>query len=295
MAYFAVVVIALAVDIVRGHRFVFRSWPSFALQAVAAFLLVTIVATRTLTGWQRAGRRFVPTSILTSATLIGFAMAAGVLAGGFFPDAINYRRRAPEMFFRTLIALVPAAVAVYVVLRSSRGRRSSAASQPAAGQPTVTPSPQEAPLTGEARDAALGALDLLDKGEEALTRFHEQAISGRTITSADAERLWTAMDGPGFVAHLRKMPLSHAVREALLAASVAQTDAAYLIALARGAHIAVGHTAETAREFVTEVAARRGRPGADAEVLDGVARSEAKAHRDTAAGLLQATRFGPRT
>lgn len=295
MTCFAVVVIALAVDIVRGDRFVFRSWPSFALQAVAAFLLVTIVANRTLAGWQRAGRPFVPASISTSAGLIGLSMAAGVLAGGFFPDAVNYRRRAPEMFFRTVIALAPAAVAVYAVLRAAAGNRSSAASQPAAGQPPVTASPHEAPLTGEARDAAVSALDLLDRGAEALARFHEQAISGRTITSADAERLWTAMDGPGFVVHLRKMPPGHTVREALLAASVAQTDAAYLIAVARGAHIAVGHTAETAREFVTEVAARRGRPGADAEVLDGVARSEAKAHRDTAAGLLQATRFGPRT
>ena len=76
-------------------------------------------------------------------------------------------------------------------------------------------------------------------------------------------------------------------------AAVAQTDAVYLIALAHGAHSAMGHTAESARELIGEVATRRGRPGADAETLRAVSRSEAKAHRDIAAGLLWASRFSP--
>lgn len=282
VSFFAVVLIAVAVDVGLGNRLVFRSWTSFAVQAAAAFLLASLVAYRTLAGWQRTGSRFVPANVPASAVVIGGALGLGTLAGGFFPDAVNYQRRAPEMFLRSLTALVPAAIAVYAVLRVAAASRPRLVAAP--------PPLQESRLTSEARDAALSALDLLDRGDEALTRF-QHVVSGGAVTSADAERLWAAMDGPGFVAHLRRMPPEHAVREALLAASVAQTDAAYLMALARDAHVAMGHTVESARELVNEVATRRGRLGADAEALAGLARGEAKAHRDIAAGLLHASRF----
>jgi hypothetical protein len=54
------------------------------------------------------------------------------------------------------------------------------------------------------------------------------------------------------------------------------------------AHEAMGHTAESAREFIDRVATRRALPGADAETLRAMARSEAKVHRDIAADLLRA-------
>lgn len=292
LGYFAVIALALFVSIARADRATFRSWTSFALQAAGAFLVATIVARRTLTGWQQAGSRFVPANIASASVAIGAALGVGTLAGGFFPDALNYQRRAPEMFFRSVAAMVPAAIAVYVVLRSAAGSRSPAVSQPAAGIRQGS-APEPAPsLTGEARDAALGALDLLDRGEDALTRFRERLASGSAVTSGDADRMWAALDGPGYVALLRQLPPEHTVRHALLAASVAQTDAAYLIALARGAHDAMGHTAESAAEFVEEVAARRGVPGANAATLAEVARTEAKVHRDIAAGQLHASRFG---
>jgi hypothetical protein len=89
------------------------------------------------------------------------------------------------------------------------------------------------------------------------------------------------------------MPPQHAVTRALRDAAVAQTDAAYLTALARGAHDAVGHTAESAPAFIAEVAARRQLSGGSVEELLAFARGAAKHHRDIAADLLQATRFGP--
>jgi hypothetical protein len=152
--------------------------------------------------------------------------------------------------------------------------------------------PAEPPLSGDTRDAAISALEILDRGEEALTQFHQRLVSGTQIGAADAERLWEALDGPGYVARLRQMPPEHAITRALREAAVAQTDAAYLLALAHGAHSAMGHTAASARAFIDEVAARLGRPGADAETLCAAARRETKRHRDVAAGLLQASRFG---
>jgi hypothetical protein len=264
---------------VRGDQLTFRSWISFALQAGAAFLAAAIVARRTLARWQQAARPFVPANISSSAAIIGLALAVGTLAGGFFPDAIGYQRRAPEPFWRTVSALVPLAIAVYLVLRSPERNRPVAAAVP------------EPPLTGEVRDAAVHALEMLDRGEQALTEFHQHVASGRAISGADAEGLWAKLDGSGYVAYLRQMPPQHSITRALREAAVAQTDAAYLIALAHGAHEAMGHTAESAREFIGEVAARRGRPGADAETLGDVARRKSREHRDTAAGLLQASRF----
>jgi hypothetical protein len=281
IGYFAVVFVGLAVDMLRGDRLVFRSWASFAIQAAAAFLLAALVARRTLLRWQEAGSGFVPARISSSAVVIAAALGLGTLAGGFFPDAASYQRRAPEMFVRSVVALVPAAIAVYVVLRSA------ARSRPA-------PAPvQDPPLTGVARDAAIRALDVLNRGEEALSLFHQHAAAGRAISTADAERLWVALDGPGFVAHLRQLPPDHAVTKALREAGVAQTDAAYLIALASGAHGVIGHTAESARELVDEVAARRGRPEAGAAELAALSRTLTMEHRDLAAGLLHASRFGP--
>ena len=64
--------------------------------AAAAFLLATMVTRRTLASWQQSGRQFVPPSISSSAAMIGMTLAAGTLAGGFFPDAVSYQRRAPE-------------------------------------------------------------------------------------------------------------------------------------------------------------------------------------------------------
>lgn len=279
--YFAIVAVAVVIDMVRGDRLTFRSWASFAIQSAAAFLLATIVTRRTLASWQQADRQLVPASISLSAAVIGMALAAGTLAGGLFPDALSYQRRAPEPFFRTVSALVPAAIAGYLVLRSARRSRPVAARPP------------EPPLIGEARDAAVCALEILDRGEQALTEFHERAVSGVKITDADAERLWQRLDGPGYVARLRQMPTEHAITRALRAAAVAQTDAAYLIALAQGAHGAMGHTAESARRFLGEVATRRALPGADAKTLGAASRSETKVHRDIAADLLRATRFGP--
>ena len=108
--YFAVFGVALAVDFVRGDRLTFGSWIGFALQSAAAFLAATIVVRRALPGWQPA-------------VIIGLVLAIGTLAGGFFPDAIGYQRRAPEPFWRTISALVPAAIAVYLVLRFAPDKR----------------------------------------------------------------------------------------------------------------------------------------------------------------------------
>ena len=279
VTYFAIVALAVVIDLVRGDRLTFRSWASFALQSAAAFLLATIVTRRTLVSWQQAGRQWVPASISLSAAVVGMALAVGTLAGGLFPDAVSYRRRAPELFFRTVSAMVPLAIAGYLVLRS--------AERPVAARPP------EPPLTGEARDAAVRALEILDRGEQALTEFHERVVSGVGVSDADAERLWERLDGPGYVARLRQMPPEHAITRALRESAVAQTDAVYLIALAQGAHAAMGHTAESARDFIAEVATRRALPGADAETLRTVSRSEAKAHRDLAADLLRASRFTP--
>jgi hypothetical protein len=165
----------------------------------------------------------VPASISLSAAIIGMALAVGTLAGGLFPDAVSYRRRAPELLFRTVSALVPPAIAGYLMLRSAEGSRPVAARLP------------EPPLTGEARDAAVRALEILDRGEQALTEFHERVLSGVEISDADAERLWERLDGPGYVSRLRQMPPEHAITRALREAAVAQTDAVYLIALAHGA------------------------------------------------------------
>jgi hypothetical protein len=281
IGYFAIVAVAVVIELVRGDRLTFRSWTSFALQSAAAFLLATIVARRTLAGWQQAGHRVAPANITTSAAVIGMALAVGTLAGGFFPDAEGYRRRAPELFLRSVSALLPMAVAVYLVLRSAERNRPVEAPAP----------PKEPPLSADARDAALRALEMLDRGEQAITEFHQRVDSGMGVNRADAERLWEALDGTGYVARLRQMPPEDAITRALREAAVAQTDAAYLTGLGHGAHEAMGHTAESAREFIAEVAARRGRPGADAETLRLVASREARAHRDVAAGLLQASRF----
>lgn len=281
VCFFAVFAVAVAIDMVRDDRVTFRSWTSFALQSGAAFVLAVITTQRTLTSWQRAARPFVPASISSATVIIGVALAAGTLAGGFFPDAISYQRRAPEPFFRIVTALVPMAIAGYLVLRSTEKSTPVAA--------TAAPEPA---LSGEAREAAVRALELLDHGESAVTEFHQRMVSGIAVSVADAERLWAKLDGPGFVARLRQMPPEHAITKALREAAVAQTDAVYLIALAKGAHGPMGHTVESARDFINEVAARRGQPSADAEALGAVARSEVKVHRDIAAGLLQASRFG---
>ena len=177
LTYFAIVALALVIDVVRGDRLTFRSFTSFALQSAAAFLLATIVTRRTLVNWQQAGRHLVPASISLSAAVIGMALAVGTLAGGLFPDAVNYRRRAPELFFRTVSALLPPAIAGYLVLRSAERNRPVAARRP------------EPPLTGGARDAAVRALEILDRGEQALNEFHERVVSGVEISAADAERL----------------------------------------------------------------------------------------------------------
>jgi hypothetical protein len=280
VSYFAIVGVAVAIDLVRGDGLTFRSWAGFALQSAAAFLAAAIVARKTLAAWRRTAHPFVPANISASAAIIGVTLAAGTLAGGFFPDAVGYRRRAPELFLRTASALVPLAIAIYLVLRSADKR------QPA----VVTALPQQA-LTGEARDAAVRALEILDRGEQALAEFHQRVVSGRAISTADADELWARLDGSGYVLLLRQMPPEHAITSALREAAVAQTDAAYLIALAQGAHHAMGHTAESARDFIADVSARRGRSDADAETLAAVARREWKEHRNTAAGLLQASRF----
>lgn len=285
LCYFAVVLGALVADVVRDDRLTFRSWPSFAVQAAAAFLLATIVVGRMLAAWKKAGSRFVPVHIQAAALGIGAALGAGTLAGGFFPDALGYRRRAPEMFYRTVTALVPAAIAVYLALRSASSGQVVPHTAPAV--------PADPPLVGAARDAALRALDLLDRGEDALNAFEQRATSETGIASADAERLWAALDGSGYVGCLREMPPDHAVTNALREAAVAQTDAAYLMAFARGAHTVMGHTAETARGFTEEVAGRLGRPGADPETLARVARGIITQRRDAAAALLHATRFAP--
>jgi NAD/NADP transhydrogenase alpha subunit len=119
ISYFAIVAVAVLIDLVRGNRLTFVSWTSFALQSAAAFLLAAIVTQRTLARWQQAGRT-VPPNISAAAAVIGLALAAGTLAGGFFPDGVTYRRRAPELFLRTTSALVPMVVAVYLVLRSAQ-------------------------------------------------------------------------------------------------------------------------------------------------------------------------------
>jgi hypothetical protein len=281
IGYFAIVGVAVVIDLVLDAQLTFRSWRSFALQSAAALVLATIVTRRTLGKWQRSGHQFVPAGISSSAAIVGMTLAAGTLAGGFFPDAVGYQRRAPEPFLRTMSALVPAAIAVYLMLRSAgKGR-------PAAGPP------QEPPLLGEARDAAIGALEILDRGEQAISELRERLASGAVVSSADAARLWERLDGPGYVARLRQMPPEHAITRALREAAVAQTDAVYLIALGRGAHAAMGHTAESARELIAEVASRRGRPEADVETLEALSRSETRAQRDIAAGLLRASRFSP--
>ncbi len=279
--YFAIVGVAVVIDLMREDGLTFRSWASFAIQSGAAFFAAAFVARRTLAGWRQAARPFVPANVSSSAAIIGLALAVGTLAGGFFPDAIGYQRRAPEPFWRALSALVPLGIAVYLVLRS-----------PETNRPMVAAALPEPPLTGEARDAAVQALEILDRGEQALTEFHQRVASGKAISSADAEGLWARLDGHGYVARLRQMPPGHAITKALQDAVVAQTDAAYLIALAHGALDAIGHTQESARQFIGEVAARRGQPGADAETLGALARRESKRHRDSAAGLLQSSRFG---
>jgi hypothetical protein len=282
IGYFAMVALAVVTDLVRGDRLTFRSWTSFAIQSAAAFLLGTIVARRTLDSWKRSSRGVVPANITRSAAVIGMALAAGTLAGGFFPDAAGYRRRAPELFLRSMSALVPLAATVYLLLRPAERK-----------QPVAAAPPSEPPLTADARDAAVRALEMLDRGEQALTQFYERVAPGTTVSGADAERLWETLDGPGYVACLRQMPPEHGITRALRQAGVAQTDAVYLIALADGAHEAMGHTAESAREFIAEVAARRGRPGADAETLGAAARGEARVNRAIAADLLHDSRFGP--
>ena len=171
-SYFAIVGVALVIDLVRGDRLTFRSWISFALQSGAAFLLAAFVARRTLAKWQQAARQFVPANISSSAAIIGSALAAGTLAGGFFPDAVGYQRRAPEPFWRTVSALVPLAVAVYLVLRSTERNQPVAAASP------------EPPLTGEARDAAVRAPEILDRGEQALTEFRQRAVSKEGMLQA---------------------------------------------------------------------------------------------------------------
>ncbi len=278
--YFAIVGVAVVIDLVRGDGLTFRSWTSFAIQSVAAFLLAAFVARWTLAKWQRTAHQFVPANISSSAAIVGLVLAAGTLAGGFFPDALGYQRRAPEPFWRGLSALAPLAIAVYLVLRPSKKQ-----------QPVKAAAPAEPPLTGEARDAAIRALEMLDRGEDALTEFQQRVMSGRSISAVDAEALWASLDGRVYVGHLRRMPPEHAITRALRTAVVAQTDAAYLIGLAHGAHEAMGHTAESAREFIAEVAARRGRPGADGVTLEALARTECRQQRDTASGLLQGSRF----
>ena len=123
--YFAIVGVALLIDVVRGDQLVFRSWISFAFQSGGAFLLALIVARRTFASWQQAAHQFVPANISSSAAIIGLVLALGTLAGGFFPDTVSYQRRAPEPYWRTLSAQVPLAIAVYLVLRSPEriGRR----------------------------------------------------------------------------------------------------------------------------------------------------------------------------
>jgi len=284
LCYSAVALVAVVTDMVRGDGLTFRSWASFAVQSVAAFVLATIVVRRTLVGWKHAGSRFVPASIAAAALGIGVALGLGTLAGGFFPDALGYRRRSPELFFRTVAALMPTAVAVYLALRSAVGSKPAPA--PVAAPPVPT-------LSGTARDAALRALDRLDRGEVALTAFQQEAVTAGGITSVDAERLRAALDGPGFVSCLREMPPHHPVTNALRGAVVAQTDVLYLSAFARGAHDAVGHTAESAREFIAEVGVRHGLPGADVESLAAAARTVVTTQRTVVTGLLQASRFGP--
>jgi hypothetical protein len=280
LEYFLVVGLALLVDLSRGDRLVFRAWSSFAVQSAGALLLGTIVARRTLTSWKWAEGRFVPANVAAASFVIGAALAVGTLAGGFIPDAVNARRRATEMFVRAIVALIPALMAVYLVLRSAARNR-----------PVAPANPLDGPLTGDARDAALRALEMLERGDQALTGFQQRIGLGRGVTADDAERLWEALDGPGIVALLRQMPPEHAVTKALWNAGVAQTDAAYLMALSRGAHDAVGHTEESARGFVEEVAARRGEPGGSAEELAGLSRSIALVQRDVAASLLHVSRF----
>jgi hypothetical protein len=99
--YFAVVAVALVADILIVDGAVFRTWPSFALQAAAAFALGFVVL---------RGER---------GLILCLLVAAGVLAGGLFPDSPGYSRRAPEPFVRTLLAIVPAAVAAYIIVRTA--------------------------------------------------------------------------------------------------------------------------------------------------------------------------------
>jgi hypothetical protein len=87
------------------------------------------------------------------------------------------------------------------------------------------------------------------------------------------------------------MPNEHPITRALREGAVAQTDAIYLTALAQGAHEAMGHTEQSAGEFIAEVATRRKQPGADAERLRDMVHGMAKEQRDTAASLLRAGRF----
>ena len=58
--YFAIVGVAVVIDLVRGDGLTFRSWTSFAIQSVAAFLLAAFVARWTLAKWQRTAHQFVP-------------------------------------------------------------------------------------------------------------------------------------------------------------------------------------------------------------------------------------------
>jgi hypothetical protein len=55
----------------------------------------------------------------------------------------------------------------------------------------------------------------------------------------------------------------------------------------------MGHTAESARQFIDEVATRRGAVGADAGRLVEVAWTAARMHGRAAMATLSATRFDP--
>ena len=134
--YFAVVAAALLADVTIVHGAAFRTWPAFGAQAAVALALGLVVIRgelRRLNGDGGSGRArsLVPPALI----------AAGVMAGGFFPDRLGYSRRAPEPFARTLLAIVPAAVAAWLIVRAIAPR-------PIA--PSATVQEQGPPLTGTA-------------------------------------------------------------------------------------------------------------------------------------------------
>lgn len=231
---------------------------------------------------------------MAAASFVGIVLAAGTLAGGLFPDRPGYHSRAPEPFFRTMLAIGPGIAAGWAMTRRAAAPRGTGSKTiPTTARARLATTRAAPPLGREQREAAIRAVDLLDQHDEALVALIARGDTKADLSASEAYALLTGLDEHPRLC--QSLPLLHPVLGPLLESGGAYVDATRLTLLALGQAETLGIRPEAEADYVAAIAERLGAPGRDAAAAADVALTAIKAVRGEWADMAIPALFGVAT